>query len=101
MALIFSARKVGVTYAGGSYAGLSRIVGTTKVTGTPDAPVRRRVRLHLQATGAVVRDAWSDPTSGAYEFGWIKVETYYVVAFDHTLQFNGVIESDVTPEPMP
>jgi hypothetical protein len=26
---------------------------------------------------------------------------YYVTAFDHTGQYGGVIETDITPEPVP
>ena len=82
-------------------AGALRITGTTKNTGTPELPVRRRVRLHEQATGRPVADTWSDATTGAYAFNNIAANTYYVTAFDHTGQFSGVIETDVTPEPMP
>lgn len=78
-----------------------RITGTTKNTGTPEEPVRRRVRLHDQATGAVLREVWSDATTGAYDFDRIRMGVFYVTAFDHTGQFSGVIETDVTPEPMP
>lgn len=82
---------------GGPY----RITGTTKNTGTPDIPVRRRVRLHDQLTGRAFREVWSDATTGAYSFDRIRFGTFYVTAFDHTGQFSGVIETDVTPEPMP
>lgn len=71
-------------------------VGTLKNTGTPsNLPVRRRVRLHHQPTGAVVREAWSDAQTGAYQFSRLPAGTYYVVAFDHTLQYSGVTETDV------
>lgn len=82
-------------------SGVYRITGTTKNTGTPELPVRRRVRLHDQPSGRVVREVWSDATTGAYTFDRIRMGTYYVTAFDHTGQFSGVIETDVTPEPMP
>lgn len=82
-------------------AGAFRITGTTKNTGTPELPVRRRVRLHEQATGRPVADTWSDAATGAYAFTNIAANTYYVTAFDHTGQFAGVVETDVTPEPMP
>lgn len=82
-------------------AGDLRITGTTKITGTPEMPVRRRVRLHEQATGRPVADTWSDATTGAYTFGNLGAGTYYVTGFDHTGQYSGVIETDVTPEPTP
>lgn len=78
-----------------------RITGTTKNTGTPELPVRRRVRLHDQPSGRVVREVWSDATTGAYTFDRIRMGTFYVTAFDHTGQYNGVVETDVIPEPTP
>lgn len=81
--------------------GAFRITGSTKNTGTPEFPVRRRVRLHDQITGLPVREVWSEATTGAYSFDRIRAGTYYVTAFDHTGQFSGVIETDITPEPMP
>ncbi len=82
-------------------AGFSRITGTTSNTGTPTVPVRRRVRLHDQPSGRVIREVWSDAVTGAYSFDNIRQGTYYVTAFDHTGQYSGVIETDVVPEPMP
>ena len=80
-------------------SGLLRITGTTKVIGSPsNAPVRRRVRLHEQRTGRVVREVWSDAGTGSYTFAKLKLNTYYVTAFDHTGAFGGVIETDVVPE---
>jgi len=81
--------------------GVHRITGTTKNTGTPETPVRRRVRLHDQPTGRPLRELWSDATTGAYSFDNIRSGTYYITAFDHTGSYGGVIETDVTPEPMP
>lgn len=85
----------------GELYGAYRITGTTKNTGTPDTPVRRRVRLHDQASGRPMCEVWSDATTGAYSFDNISLGTYYVTAFDHTGAYSGVIETDLTPEPMP
>ena len=82
-------------------AGSYRITGTTKNTGTPPVPVGRLVRLHDQKTGEIVRQAWSDATTGAYSFDHIRPGVFYVVSFDHTGLYNGAIETDVTAEPMP
>lgn len=81
--------------------GAYRITGTTKNTGTPELPVRRRVRLHDQPTGRPLREVWSDAITGAYSFDWIRQGAFYITAFDHTGSYGGVIETDVTPEPMP
>ena len=82
--------------------GAHRITGTVKVeAGAVDTPVHRRVRLHDQPTGAIVRETWSDAATGTYAFEYIRAGTFFVVAFDHTGAFGGVIETDLTPEPMP
>lgn len=82
-------------------AGAFRIAGTTSNVGSPNTPVRRRVRLHDQLSGRAIGDTWSNATTGAYSFNNIRQGTYYVTAFDHTGQYGGVIETDLTPEPMP
>lgn len=81
--------------------GPGTITGTIKNTGTPNTPVRRRVRLHEQSSGRIVREAWSDATTGAYTFAGLRLTRYYVTAFDHTGTYGGVIETDVQPEAMP
>ena len=82
-------------------SGPLQIIGTTKNTGTPPTPVRRRVRLHEQSSGRLVREVWSDATTGAYSFTGLRLTTYYVVSFDHTNTFAAVIADNLTPEPMP
>ncbi|MDP2262689.1 MAG: LamG-like jellyroll fold domain-containing protein [Hydrogenophaga sp.] len=78
-----------------------RVIGTTKNTGTPDTPVRRRVRLHDQKSGRLVRETWSHAVTGEYAFPNLRAGTFYATAFDHTGQYGGVIETDVLSEPMP
>lgn len=82
---------------GGNY----RVTGTTKVKGTPDLAVSRRVRLHDQLSGRVVREVWSTAGTGAYAFNRIRLGTFYIASFDHTGLHNGVIATNVTSEPMP
>lgn len=82
------------TFDGGEF----QIVGTTKNTGAPPTPVRRRVRLHEQSSGRIVRETWSDATTGAYSFTGLRKTLYYVTGFDHTGQYGGVIETDVIPD---
>ena len=84
-----------------NFGGNLKIVGTTKVKGAPDSPVRRRVSLHDQSTGLLVRSQWSDAVTGAYLFDLIKPGVYYVVSFDHTGLHNGVIATGVVPELIP
>lgn len=81
--------------------GLYRITGTTKTIGTPNAPVRRRVRLNDQLTGIPLREVWSDADTGEYSFPYIQLRTCCVIAFDHTGLYAPAAEADITPEPMP
>jgi len=75
--------------------------GTTKNTGSPsNTPVHRRVRLHDQPTGRIVREMWSDAASGAYIFTGIRAGVYFVMSADHTGVYNGEITTDiVVPAP--
>lgn len=74
------------------FAGSYKIDGTVKLKATPtNTPLRRRVRLHDQATGALVRETWSDEATGAYSFAGIKAGLYYVASFDHTNTHAAVI----------
>lgn len=77
-----------------------RIAGTVKLDASPDVPVARRVRLFEQSTGRCVRETWSDPVTGAYEFKLLKNQRYFVVTTDHTESYNAVIKDNVTPEAM-
>ena len=76
--------------------------GTVKITGTPDTPVRRRVRLHDQATGRLVAEKWSGAATGAYTFDFLRQGVYIVYALPiPTDVHGGEIETDITLEPMP
>jgi hypothetical protein len=80
--------------------GKFKVQGTTKVKGTPDFVVSRLVRLHDQLSGRVVRAQWSQAGTGDYLFDRIRSGVFYVVAFDHTGQYNGVIATAVASELM-
>ena len=80
-------------------SGQGVITGTVKKIGTPsDTPVYRRVRLHEQISGRIVRETWSDATTGAFSFTGLRLTAYYVVGFDHTGEFGGVLADNLTPE---
>lgn len=84
------------------YGGAGRITGTVKVDSSPDIPVYRRVWLMNQRDAVVIRETWSDETTGEYEFTNIdETQEYSVISFDHTNNFRAVIADRVTPEPMP
>lgn len=72
------------------FGGRARFEGTVLVIETP-APTRR-VRLHDFYTGALVAETWSDPT-GAFEFRNLKVQPYYLLAFDQ----NGGYDPTASP----
>lgn len=82
------------------YGGKGRIAGTVKEAGTPDHAVTRRVRLHRKIDGMMLFETWSKP-DGTYLFENIMIQPYYVVSFDHTGNYNGVIKDSIIPEPMP
>lgn len=81
---------------GGTY----RVHGTVHLDATPtDLPLRRRVQLYNQRDGRLIREAWSDDTTGAYSFDGIRGDArYFVAAFDHTQDKRAVIADGLTPE---
>ena len=93
------AKQIRTVLFQGRFYGDLQIQGTTKNAGTPNTPVRRRVRLHDQSTGLPIREVWSDAATGAYSFDLVSPGTYYVTSFDYTGEFNGVIQTDVTLPP--
>lgn len=81
------------------YGGLGRIVGTTKIKGTPNTPVRRRVRLIREIDGVCVGERWSDPVTGAYAFnGFDPALLYTVIVYDGPRVFRAAVQDAVTPE---
>lgn len=82
--------------------GGGRIAATVKQVGTPNAPVWRRVRLLDRCSARCIRETWSDPVTGAYEFANIALNREYtVVGYDHTGLHNAVIADPILAEPMP
>lgn len=77
--------------------GIGRLKGTTKDKGTPNVPVSERVRLYRQRDGLLMREIWSTPGTGAYSFDYIdELDTYFVVSFDHDLNFRAVIADNLS-----
>lgn len=83
-------------------AGRGRIVGTVKEKNTPaNTPLKRRVVLLSMPGSRAIREAWSDPISGAYEFSEIATDrSYTVVSYDHTGTYRGVVADNLQPEAM-
>jgi len=79
--------------------GTGQITGTVK--NTPNSPVYRRVLLVKDRDRRIVRETWSDPTSGSYTFSCISMaDTYTVLAYDHTTTYRAVIADRITPDLM-
>ena len=90
------------SYRDFEFGGSGRIAGTVKEDGTPDVPVKRRVRLHREQDGLLVREVWSHPTTGAYSFDYIDTtKRYTVITYDYEHDYRAVIADNITPEAMP
>ncbi|TXT38834.1 MAG: hypothetical protein FD135_2625 [Comamonadaceae bacterium] len=80
--------------------GRGRVLGHVKKV--PGTPVYRKVRLFRERDGLLIRELWSDPVTGAYDFRFVdELQQYTVNSYDHTGTNNGVIGSNITPELMP
>lgn len=73
------------------------VVSGTTVKVPSDIPVARKVRLFEEKSGLLIQEVWSDAT-GNYSFSNLSDNYYFITAHDHTLEFNGVIQSHVRPE---
>jgi len=85
------------------WGGTGVISGTVKVEADPvDTPVMRRVRLLSERDGLLVRDMWSNPTTGAYAFANIDPTIKYtVLTYDYSHNFRAVVADNITPDTMP
>lgn len=77
------------------FFGAGRISGTVSVEGVPAS---RKVRLFDAMTALLVAETRSG-SNGAYRFDFLDLaRDYFVLAHDHTGQFNAVIADRVRPE---
>lgn len=84
------------------HGGKGFITGTVEEKATPNIPLRRRVRLHRDVDGMMVRETWSDAVTGAYTFTDINpAYTYHTIAFDYARNYLAVIADNLTPEVAP
>lgn len=75
--------------------GPGTLSGTVKVT--PNSPVHRKVRLINEATGQIVRETWSDETTGAYSFtGLDMTAKYTVMSYDYRHEYRAVVSDNLT-----
>lgn len=83
--------------------GQGRITGTVKEKNTPaNTPLKRRVVLLSMPGSRAIRETWSDPVTGVYEFTDVAMDRVYtVVSYDHTGIYRGVVADNLQPELMP
>lgn len=75
------------------------IYGTTKTKGTPNLPTKARVVLLHQRSKLPVREAWSDPVTGAFAFTGIDTtQQFLTLAEDAEGHFRPVAANRLTPE---
>ena len=81
------------------FGGPGTIYGTTKTKGTPNLPTKARVVLLHQRSKLPVRETWSDPTTGYFEFRGIDVnQQFLTLAEDAAGNFRPVAANRLTPE---
>lgn len=85
------------------FGGKGRVQGTTKEKHLPsNIPLKRRVQLIDEATRLLIREMWSDATTGAYSFDYVDMaRVYSVTAYDHTDAYRAVIANGQIPELIP
>lgn len=84
-------------FGGGLISGGWPLYGPNQIVETvtrQNAPARRLVRLHHQSSSRYQAVAWSDATTGEIRFKRLAAGPWYLVAFDHTLEFEAVAISD-------
>jgi len=81
------------------FGGQARIWGTTKTKGSPNTPTHARVVLLHQRSKLPVRETWSDPTTGYFEFRGIDTnQQFLALAEDAEGHFRPVAANRLTPE---
>jgi len=97
----FSTRNAGriATARDIEFGGCATLYGTTKTKGTPNSPAKARVVLLHQRSKQLVRETWSDPTTGNWVFTGIdEKQTYIALAEDAAGNFRPVAVNKLIPE---
>ena len=81
------------TFADAYHGGQGSIVGTVKEKGaSANTPIHRKVWLIDERSQMVIRETWSDPITGVFEFSGVsKALKYTTVSFDHLHNYRAVI----------
>lgn len=84
------------------HGGPGTIYGTTQIKGTPNAPAKARVVLLHQRSKLPVRETWSDPATGYFEFRGVDTsQQFLTLAEDVAGNFRPVAANKLTPEVLP
>lgn len=85
------------------YGGLATVRGSVKEKNLPvNTPLHRRVLLLDQRSQQVIRETWSDASTGAYIFRGVRQDLQYtVLAYDYTQTYRAVVADNITPEMLP
>ena len=75
--------------------GKYKIFGYVKVF--PDNPTMAKVTLFDQVSHRVMRQVYSNPITGYFEFNYIRNGMFYAIAEDITGTYNGEIFTDLQP----
>lgn len=81
------------------HGGPGTVYGTTRTKGAPNLPTKARVVLLHQRSKLPVRETWSDPVTGYFEFRGIDVnQQFLTLAEDAAGHFRPVAANRLTPE---
>lgn len=85
------------------HGGRGRVYGTVKEKNTPaNTPLRRRVLLVDERAQIVVRETWSDASTGNFEFSGVRLDMpFTVIALDHPHNYRAVIADNQLAEALP
>lgn len=81
------------------FGGAYKVPGTTAVAGVPDVMVSRLAVLYDQRSRRPVCSQISS-AAGVYEFRNVAKGPWFVIAFDHTGEYNAVVADNILGTPM-
>ena len=76
-------------------SGAYRVNGVVEIFGAPNTPVQRAVRLIDWKSGRIVREVFSNATTGAYSFDGVKSGPWLVLTHDPTGEYNAVVADNI------
>lgn len=82
------------------FGGIGTVYGTVKEKRTPaNAPLYRRVLLIDERSRITIRETWSDPVTGDFEFSGVRSDVKYtVISYDHLDNYRAVLANGLGAE---